>query len=62
MGKRSYIFCGKLLDIQMELEMDGFLRIHPSYLSNYNFISAITYKEVTIGNRITLLLGGSRGK
>lgn len=61
-NKRGYRFYGKLIDVQSQLETDGFLRIHQSYLINYNYIKAITYKEITMGNQITLPISGPRRK
>ncbi len=60
--KDNYTFYGKLADVQSELLADDFLRIHQSYLINYDYIKNITYENVTMENDVLLWISGPRRK
>lgn len=61
-------FYGKLNDVEKELEGTShrFLRIHQSYLVNYNYIKKMSFSEVTIavgkGKETTLRISEDREK
>lgn len=47
-------FYGKLEDIELKVAGYQFLRIHRSFLINYNHVAILRYSEVVMSNEVTL--------
>lgn len=54
--KGKYEFYQKLNDIEDTLNNDEFIRIHKSYLVNYQHVSELKYDSVTMVNNYTLAI------
>jgi DNA-binding LytR/AlgR family response regulator len=48
------LFYGKLEDVELKVAGHQFLRIHRSFLINYNHVAILRYSEVLMSNDITL--------
>ena len=48
------LFYGKLEDIELRVAGYQFLRIHQSFLINYNHVAILRYSEVVMSNDVTL--------
>lgn len=59
-----YKFYGKLNDIEEQVRKSNksFLRIHQSYLVNYDYIKIIRYQSVVMKNEIELQISEDRKK
>lgn len=54
------IFYGKLEDIELKVAGYQFLRIHRSFLINYNHVAILRYSEVVMSNDVTLPIGRTK--
>lgn len=54
--KRTETFYGKLKDVHEKLKKYRFIKIHKSYLVNYNHIVKLEYQQVTLSNKKNYLL------
>lgn len=61
---KVYKFYGKLNDIEEQVRKSNksFLRIHQSYLVNYDYIKIIRYQSVVMKNEIELQISEDRKK
>ena len=57
---KDFIANGNLKDIENEIAEYGFIRIHQSYLVNFQYINIIKQKEIVLDNGQSLPI--SRGK
>lgn len=54
------IFYGKLEDVELKVAAYRFLRIHRSFLINYNHVTILRYSEVVMSNGVTLTIGRTK--
>lgn len=54
------LFYGNLEDIELKVAGHQFLRIHRSFLINYNHVAILRYSEVVMSNDVTLPIGRTK--
>lgn len=54
---KEYIFYASLSELEQQLEPQGFLRIHKSYLVNMKHLKKFQCREATLDNGMTLRVG-----
>lgn len=54
---KTYSFYASLTELEKQLELQGFLRIHKSYLVNMRHISKMQCREALLDNGMTLRVG-----
>lgn len=59
---RKYVYYGSIADAETQLELFDFLRIHRSYLVNFDNIKKITFTEVTMQNEKNLPIARMKRK
>lgn len=56
-GNKSYSFYGKFSDLNEKIDRDNFIRIHRSYIVNFDKVTSITKNSLLLTNSIQLPIG-----
>lgn len=61
-SESQYVYYGNMADINARLSQKDFLRVHQTFLINFNHIREISYKVVVMDNNVLIPISGARRK